>query len=67
VPTIERVAFMYDPSQPAAGPAWAVVETTAPRLVLHAAKTTVLFVMPGGSTVLHRELIAKLALKRATN
>ena len=37
VPTMERVAFMYDPSQPAAAGYWAAIETAAPSLALHAA------------------------------
>jgi putative tryptophan/tyrosine transport system substrate-binding protein len=40
-PTVQRVAFMYDPSQPNAGGGWAVIETAAPALALHAAKTPV--------------------------
>jgi len=41
VPTMERVAFMYDPLQPAAGGYWAVIESAAPSLALHAAKLPV--------------------------
>jgi putative ABC transport system substrate-binding protein len=41
VPTIERVAFMYDPLQPAADGRWAVIESAAPALALHAAKMPV--------------------------
>jgi putative ABC transport system substrate-binding protein len=41
VPTIERVAFMYDPLQRAADGFWAATESAAPSLALHAAKTPV--------------------------
>jgi putative tryptophan/tyrosine transport system substrate-binding protein len=41
VPTMERVAFLYDPTNPAAAGAWAVVETAAPSLGLQAAKVSV--------------------------
>ena len=40
-PTVERVAFMYDPSLPVTGAAWAVVETAAPALAVHATKMPV--------------------------
>jgi putative ABC transport system substrate-binding protein len=40
-PAVERVAFMYEPSQPQAAGAWAVVETAAPYLAMHAAKVPV--------------------------
>jgi hypothetical protein len=36
-PAVERVAFLYDPTQPAAVGDWAVVESAAPLLALHAA------------------------------
>jgi putative tryptophan/tyrosine transport system substrate-binding protein len=41
VPTLERVAFMYDPLQPSADKEWSVAESAAPVLALHAAKVPV--------------------------
>jgi putative tryptophan/tyrosine transport system substrate-binding protein len=81
--TVERVAFIYDTLQPAAGGAWSVTETAAQSLALNAAKVPVhsaddieraiialtrepngaFFVATGGATILHGELIAKLALQ----
>jgi putative tryptophan/tyrosine transport system substrate-binding protein len=41
LPTLERVAIMYDPLNPEVGGYWAVVETAAPVLALHIAKIPV--------------------------
>jgi len=40
-PAVERVAFMYDPMQPAAAGTWTVIESAAPSLAVHAAKVPV--------------------------
>jgi putative ABC transport system substrate-binding protein len=40
-PTIDRVAYLYDPSQPAAIGEWAEIEAAAPSLALHAVKMPV--------------------------